>query len=120
MKKDAELNAAADKKKRELIETRNIADTMVYTTEKMLKEADEKKITVSDDEKKMLQEKIDAVKAVKDGEDIDAIKRASEALSSEAQKIGARMYQQTQQAAPAQEQKKNDGPIEGEVVDEKK
>lgn len=116
MKKDAELNAAADKKKRELVDARNIADTMVYTTEKMLKEADEKKIAVSDDEKKVLQEKIDELKKVKDGEDLDAIKRASEALSSEAQKIGTRMYQQAQ-SAPAPEQKKDDGPIEGEVVD---
>ncbi|MBI4098896.1 MAG: molecular chaperone DnaK [Candidatus Magasanikbacteria bacterium] len=134
MKKDAELNAAADKKKRELIETRNIADTMVYTTEKMLKEADESakggspsggKIAVSDDEKKLLQEKIEELKKVKDGEDVDAIKRASEALSSEAQKIGARMYQQQSaggnaQGTPAPEQKKEEGPIEGEVVDEKK
>ncbi len=127
MKKDAELHAVEDKKKRELIEARNIADTMIYTTEKMLKEADEKKVTVSDDEKKLLQEKIDALKAVKDGDDMDAIKRASEALSSEAQKIGTQMYQQTQGApAPesasesASEQKKDEGPIEGEVVDEKK
>ena len=133
MKKDAELNAAADKKKRELIEARNIADTMVYTTEKMLKEADESakggsasggKVVVSDDEKKSLQEKIDALKAVKDGEDIDAIKRASEALSSEAQKIGARMYQA--QSAKGEDSAKGgsasggDGPIEGEVVDDKK
>ncbi|MEK7102357.1 MAG: molecular chaperone DnaK, partial [Patescibacteria group bacterium] len=87
MKKDAELHAVEDKKKRELIEARNIADTMIYTTEKMLKEADEKKVTVSDDEKKLLQEKIDALKAVKDGDDMDAIKRASEVMSSEAQKI---------------------------------
>lgn len=131
MKKDAEVNAGADKKKRELIELRNIADTLVYTTEKMIKEVDEKKITVSDDEKKLLQEKIEAVKAVKDSEDADAIKRATEALSSEAQKIGARMYQQTQ-GAPAQgaqgaegaapEQEKKDGgeTVEGEVVDEEK
>jgi len=132
MKKDAEVHAVEDKKKRELIEVRNLADTMIYTTEKMLKEADEKKITVSDDEKKMLQEKIDAVKAVKDSDDLDAIKRASEALSLEAQKIGARMYQAQGQpggaqgapgaegAAPEQEKKDGGDTVEGEVVDEEK
>ncbi len=122
MKKDAELHADEDKKKQELIEARNIADTMVYTTEKMLKDAGEK---VSADDKTQIEEKVAAVKAVKDSDDVDAIKKASEALAEHAQKVGAAMYQQEQppQSAPdaggnaADEQKKDEqGPIEGEVV----
>ena len=109
MKKDAEEHAEEDKKKKETIETKNVADTMVYTTEKMMDEYKEK---ISDEEKKSVTEKLEALKAVKDGEDIEAIKKASEELSEVAQKIGAAMYQQEQQAeaadAPAGEEKKED------------
>lgn len=93
MKKDAEEHAEEDKKKREQIEVKNVADTMVYTAEKMLAEHKDK---ISDEEKKLVQEKIDALKSLKDGDDIDAIKKASEELSEEAQKIGAKLYQQEQ------------------------
>ena len=92
MKQDAEAHAEDDKKKRESIEVRNTADTMVYTTKKMLEE-----------DKKDIEEKVAAVEAVKDGEDIEAIKKASEELSTVAQKIGAAMYQQEQEAAKAAE-----------------
>ena len=90
MKREAETNADADKKKREQVETKNVADTMVYTTEKMIAEHKDK---VSAEEVKLLEDKVAALKAVKDGEDIEAIKKASEELSNEAQKIGAKMYQ---------------------------
>ncbi len=89
MKADAEANATEDKKKQELIETRNIADTMVYTVEKMLADNKDK---VSDEDKKILEEKMEAVKAVKDGEDLDAIKNAGDELSKEAQRVGGAMY----------------------------
>lgn len=92
MKADAEAHADEDKKKQELIETRNLADTTVYTVEKML---DEYKDKLSDDEKKNMADKIAAVKAVKDGEDLEAIKSAADALNKDAQAIGAKMYQQT-------------------------
>ena len=90
MKREAETNADADKKKREQVETKNVADTMVYTTEKMIAEHKDK---VTPEEVKLLEDKVAALKAVKDGEDIEAIKKASEELSTEAQKIGAKMYQ---------------------------
>ncbi len=102
MKTDAEAHADEDKKKRESIEIKNTADTMVYTAEKMLKDGEGK---ISEDDKKNIQEKIDALKAIKDGEDIEAIKKASEELSEAAQKVGAAMYQQDaaqQQEAPAE------------------
>lgn len=95
MKKDAEEHADEDAKKKELVETKNVADTMVYTTEKMLSEHKEK---VSDEDKKAVEEKVEALKAVKDGTDVDAIKKASEELSEVAQKIGAAIYQQEQKS----------------------
>src|SRR3989339_1493126 len=123
MKKDAEAHAEDDKKKQELIEAKNIADTMVYTTEKMMKDVEEKKIAITDDEKKNVEEGIKYVKDVKDKDDIEAIKKASEALSKAAQVVGAKMYSvnkdSTNGPGPANDtntEKKEDGPIEGEVV----
>ncbi len=88
MKKDAELNAEADQKRRELIEARNMAESMIYTTEKMLSEAKD----VTDDEKKPVQEKIEALKKLKGSDDVEAIKRAGDELAQVAQKIGEAMY----------------------------
>lgn len=132
MKKDAETHAEEDKKKRELIEARNIADTMVYTTEKMMKDVEEKnasadaqhKIEVTDDEKKAVNDALAKVKEVKDKDDVEAIKKASEELSKVAQVIGQKMYQAEQKsqtntegnADKKAEDKKDEGPIEGEVV----
>jgi len=127
MKKDAEAHAGEDKKKQELIEARNIADTMIYTTEKMMKDVEDKKIaSVTEDEKKKVQEGLAKVKEVKDKEDIEAMKKAVDELSNVAQAVGTKMYQQEQQdkkagAASAPEgatgePKKDEGPIEGEVV----
>jgi molecular chaperone DnaK len=94
MKADAEAHADEDKKKQELIETRNLADATIYTVEKMMTDYADK---LSDDEKKNLTAKIDDVKKVKDGDDLEAIKSAAEALNKDAQAIGAKMYQ----SAPA-------------------
>src|SRR3989339_562936 len=129
MKQEAELHADEDKKKQELIEVRNLADTMVYASEKMMKEVEEKKIAITDDEKKNVEEGIRYVKDVKDKDDVEAIKKASEALSKSAQVVGAKMYaanqppQGGQSGAPAGEQPAGEapktdeqGPIEGEVV----
>ncbi|MCB9799015.1 molecular chaperone DnaK [Candidatus Nomurabacteria bacterium] len=132
MKKDAEAHAEDDKKKRELIDVKNTADTMVYTTEKMMKEVAEKKVEVTDEEKKKVEDGLARLKEVKDGEDLEAIKSASEELSTAAQAIGMKMYQADQAAqggeagaAPgaesaAAEEKKEDDAVEGEVVDEQK
>jgi len=98
MKKDAEAHAVEDKKKKDLIETRNIADTMVYTTQKMI---DDNKEKIKDEDKKTLEEKMEAVTKLKDSDDIDAIKKVSEDLSLTAQKIGGALYQdQAAQGAP--------------------
>ena len=119
MKKDADTHAEEDKKKKEKIEIKNNADTLVYTTEKLLRDAGDK---IKEDDKKTITEKVEALKKVKEGDDIEAIKKASEELSLEAQKIGAAMYQQAEQTSPDKEEKKeenNKGPVEGEFEDVK-
>lgn len=121
MQKDAELHAEEDKKKRETADTKNEADSVVNSTEKLLKESGDK---MSADDKKELEEKLAALKQVKDGEDIAAVRSALEALSAIAQKIGAAMYQQQSAAGAAsgaaEEPKAAGEPTEGEVVDEEK
>jgi molecular chaperone DnaK len=98
MKKDAELHAEEDKKKKEAVETKNMADTLIFTTEKALKEAGDK---ITPDEKKPVEEKIEALRKLKDGTDTEAIKKATEELSQEAQKIGQKLYQAAQEAEKA-------------------
>ncbi len=102
MKKDAEIHAEEDKHKKELIEARNLADSLVYSTEKAMKDAGEK---ITADEKKPVEDAITELNKVKNGDDLDAIRKASEALSQAAQKIGEKLY-----AAAAAAEK----PAEGE------
>ncbi len=121
MKKEAETHAGEDKKRRELIEARNMADTMVYTTEKMLKEAKD----ISEEDKKAVEEKLAALKTLKESEDVEAIKKAGDELATAAQKVGEAMYKKQQndtstvenpptEGEPAAEEKKEDEPKEGE------
>jgi molecular chaperone DnaK len=104
MKKDAEVHAAEDQKKKEFIEAKNIADNLIYQSEKTLKDAGDK---VSAEAKKEVEDKISELKKVKDGDNMEEIKKKTEELSAAIQKIGAQMYQQAQ---PNQEPKKEEGP----------
>lgn len=108
MKKDAEMNAADDEKKRSEVEARNIAEQMIYTAEKSLKDAGDK---VPAEVKTEVEAKIADLKKAKEGTDIDAVKKASEALSGSMQKIGEAMMkaQQTAGAQPGAEPKKEGG-----------
>jgi molecular chaperone DnaK len=90
MRKDAELHAEEAKKRREGIEVKNMAETMIYTTEKMLKENAEK---VKAEDKSAIEAKIGELKKVKDGEDLEAIKKVADELATAAQKVGASHYQ---------------------------
>jgi molecular chaperone DnaK len=90
MRKDAELHADEDKKRREGIEVKNMAETMIYTTEKMLKENAEK---VKAEDKAEVEAKMEELKKVKDGEDLEAIKKVADELATVAQKVGAALYQ---------------------------
>ncbi len=126
MKKEAEMHADEDKKKRELIDMKNVAESTVYQTEKMLKEQGDK---VPEDVKKTVEEKLEEVKKVKDGEDAAAIKNALDALQQAAIKIGEAMYkQQSGQPGtqPGGEQNQgqsagaSDEPIKGDYEEVKK
>jgi len=107
MKQDATAHEAEDKKKKELIDIRNQAESLVFTAEKSLKDAGDK---VKDDVKKDIEEKVKALKDVKDKDDQDAIKKASEELSQAIQKIGEAMYadQKKESAQGAQGQQPGD------------
>lgn len=128
MQADAEAHADEDKKKKEAVEARNQADTMVYTAEKALKDAEGK---VDDETKKTVEE---AVKALKDklGEsDVDAeeLKKLTSELSDKLTKVGEAMYKQEEEAATEtgeadkdakKADDKSDDAEEGEIIDEKK
>ena len=100
MKKDAELHAEEDRKNRELVETKNTADTLVYTAEKALRDAGDK---VPADVKSDIEAKIKELASVKSGDDVSAIKRASQELSTAMQKIGELLYKQGGEQNPPPE-----------------
>jgi len=129
MKKEAELHAEDDKKKKELVEKKNEADSLIFQTEKTLKDAGDK---ITEDEKKAIEEAVKALKEAKDKDDAtvesidEALKKASEALS----KYGERLYKAASGSAQTgpestegpqpEAAKPAEGAEEGEVVDEKK
>jgi len=122
MKRDAEEHAEDDKKKRDAIEQKNLAETMIYTSEKMLKDEAEK---ISEEDKKKVEEKIEALKAVKDGEDAEAIKKAANELSDTAQEVGTKLYQAKQAETPTPEggaeepKKEGEEPIDADFTEKK-
>ena len=99
MVKDAEANANEDKKRRELIDLKNQADNFVYQTEKTLKENGDK---IDASSKETIEKAVEELKAVKDGEDAEAIKAKMEALQQASHKLAEAMYQQSQAGAGAQ------------------
>ena len=123
MKKDAELHAEEDKKKKELIETRNRADALVYTAEKALRDAGDK---IDQGLKDEVQSKVDALKKVsaiggsasggKDSDNLADIRSAEASLSQTIQKIGEAMYNSPAGGQPPQEPKAEEKK-EGDVKD---
>ncbi|MBI3421038.1 MAG: molecular chaperone DnaK [Candidatus Sungbacteria bacterium] len=97
MKKDAELHAEEDRKKREQADMRNAADTLIYTAEKALRDAGDK---VPSEVRVDIEQKVSSLRGVKDSTDLDAIRRASEELSVSLQKIGEAIYKES----PSQQQ----------------
>ncbi|MEK9150594.1 MAG: molecular chaperone DnaK [Patescibacteria group bacterium] len=89
LKTEAVSHAEEDRKKKELAETRNLAEQTIYLAEKSLKDAGDK---ITEDVKNAVNQKISALKSVKDGGDIEAVKSAINELSLELQKIGQQMY----------------------------
>jgi len=88
MQADAEVHAEEDKKKKELVDVKNTAEMIIYTAEKSLKDAEGK---IPEELKTEVNTKISNLRSVKDGSDMDSIKKATEELSSEMSKIGEAM-----------------------------
>ncbi|MBX4197801.1 molecular chaperone DnaK [Candidatus Parcubacteria bacterium] len=96
MQKDAEMHATEDAQKKEAVEAKNIAEQLIYTAEKAIKDAGDK---VPADVKTSVEAKIADLRKVKDAGDVAAIKTATEALSTEIQKIGQAAYAPSAQGA---------------------
>ena len=99
MKKDAEAHAGEDKRKREIAEVKNNANSLMYTAEKSLSDAGDK---VTENIKNDVKLKLEELKKVKDGEDVAAIKTATDNLSKSLQAIGEAMYKQQDQKTEPQ------------------
>ena len=114
MVREAEEHAAEDKKRREEQETRNNAEQLVYQTEKLIKDNDEK---LPEDVKNTVQADVDALKTALAGEDIDAVKTAFDALVQSQQKLGEEIYKQQPDGEAAPEASTEDV-VDAEVVDD--
>ncbi|MCC6405178.1 MAG: molecular chaperone DnaK [Candidatus Yanofskybacteria bacterium] len=98
MVREAQEHAAEDAKKKEEVDAKNAAETLVWTTEKMIADNKEK---ISAEDTKDLEEKIAALKTALQGGDMAKVKEAGDALGQAAQKVGAALYQQKPEGAPA-------------------
>ncbi len=116
MVKEAEENAEADKKKREAVDTRNHADSLINETEKNLKEHGDK---IPEADKNKITEDIEELKKVKDGEDLEAIKSKTEALVQSSLKMGEAIYKQNPQGAGPQPDPSGAEPSADNTKDEK-
>ena len=114
MVKDAEEHAAEDKKRREEAETRNQAEQLAYSTEKLIKDNDEK---LSEEITTVVQADVDARKAALAGDDFEAVKTAQEALMTSSQKIGEAVYA-AQSEAPAEPEANGEDVVDAEVVED--
>jgi len=94
MKKEAEIHSKEDQRKRDLIEAKNMADNLIYTAEKTLKDAGDK---VSSEIRQEVNQKTEDLKKVKESDNIEEIKNKTQELSQAIQKIGAQMYGQNKE-----------------------
>ncbi|PIP12749.1 MAG: molecular chaperone DnaK [bacterium (Candidatus Stahlbacteria) CG23_combo_of_CG06-09_8_20_14_all_40_9] len=120
MEKEAKEHEAEDRKKKELIETRNQADAVIYSVEKSLREFGDK---VTQEERGAIENALTSLKKVKDGNDTEAIKKAIEEVQKASYKLAEEMYKKTEEGKKEEkkeEPKKEEAPQEAEyeVVDE--
>jgi len=116
--KEAEAHADEDKKKREAVDARNTLENAIYQAEKM---PDEYKDKISDEDKKVITDAVEEAKKHKDSTDKEELEAAAKALNDAIMPIGAKMYEEAaKEGAPASDdaEKKDDEPVEGEVVEE--
>jgi len=111
--KEAEAHADEDKKKRESVEARNLLENAVYQAEKLPNEHKDK---ISDEDKKVIEEAVEAAKKFQsdDSADKEALETAAKELNDKIMPIGAKLYEE---AAKDESAESGDGPVEGEVVD---
>ena len=117
MRKEAEKFAEEDKKRKENIEIKNNADSLVYSTEKILEEYKEK---IDNETKEKIEKEIKELKEAIAKDDYEKIKKKFDDLQKKAQEIGTKMYQQNAKNKEGQEETKNkkDDTVDAEVVDE--
>ncbi|BCH21323.1 chaperone protein DnaK [Mesorhizobium sp. L-8-10] len=113
MVKEAEANAESDKKRRELVEARNQAESLVHSSEKSLKDYGDK---VSEADRSAIADAIAALKAATEGDDVEAINAKSQALAEVSMKLGQAMYEASQKEA-AEADAKADAAKDSDVVD---
>ena len=115
MVKDAEEHAAEDKKRREDQDVRNTAEQIVYQTEKLIKENGDK---IPEETKTEVQADVDALKTALAGEDVDAVKEATDKLNTSAQKLGEAIYAAAAAEQPAEGEAAGEDVVDAEVVDD--
>jgi molecular chaperone DnaK len=124
MVKDAEAHAEEDRRRREEAEVRNQADTLVYQTEKLLKEQGDK---ISGDEKSAVEDKLAGLKSALGGSDTEAIRNATDALMSASQSFTQKLYEAASQEGAstgatsgggASDQSSDDDVVDAEIVDD--
>lgn len=116
MKADADAHAAEDAKRKDLIEAKNLAEQAIYSSEKAVKDNGDK---VSAEIKAEVEEKIAALKTAREGEDLEAIKSATDALSTSLSKIGEAMMKD-QNATPAGDAAPEAGATDAEFTEKEK
>ncbi len=116
MQKDAEAHASEDAKKKDLVEAKNIAEQLVYTAEKSLKDAGDK---VPTELRATIENKITDVKNAKDKDDMDQIKKTTSDLSTELSKIGEAMNKAAGEQTPPAGDAPKDGPVRDADFEEK-
>lgn len=112
--KEAEMHAEDDKKQKELIEAKNIADSTAYQMEQSLKEAEDK---ISDDEKAKVEEAIQNLKTEAEGEDVEAINKAVEELNEAFYPIAQKMYEEAAGQEGADQEGSDDSDSDDDVMD---
>ena len=118
MIKDAEKHAESDKKKKEVIELKNQADSLIHATEKSLKEHGSK---ISTEEKKKIEESLEALKKVKNSDNKEELKTKVDSLTQASMKLGEIIYKEAQQEAEKQQGKQGKSkPSKGEKKDSSK
>ncbi|MDR2777853.1 MAG: molecular chaperone DnaK, partial [Rickettsiales bacterium] len=111
MMKDAEQNAASDRARKELVDVKNHADSLVYSVEKSMTDYGDR---LTEEERNSINRELEALKKVMEGEDPETIKSATEKLTNASMKLGEKVYQAQQQSNTGSGAANDDGSINGE------